>query len=113
MMRLRAWPTSLFTLHLLLVCNIFASVSQQTTSSNHGPDTPNQQANNATSTLFPMPLCNGVRLEEASVDQLQDYMKKRRLTSVQIVECYLQRLFQVAESIKYLILILIFPRSPN
>ncbi|KAI4092486.1 MAG: hypothetical protein L6R37_007563 [Teloschistes peruensis] len=46
-----------------------------------------------------MSLCNGIRLEEATIDQLQHYMEKRRLTSVQIVECYLQRLFQVEESI--------------
>lgn len=44
---------------------------------------------------FPMPPCNGVTLEEATIDQLQDYMENGRLTSVQIVTCYMQRMFQV------------------
>lgn len=101
------WPTIYLSLPILLVCTIFASTSSQTASSNdlsntayHGP----AYTSNATSSLFPMSLCNGIRLEEATIDQLQHYMEKRRLTSVQIVECYLQRLFQVEESIKCVVL---------
>ncbi len=44
--------------------------------------------------LFPMPDCNGVVLEEATVDQLQDAMNKGQLTSTQIALCYLQRIYQ-------------------
>ena len=44
--------------------------------------------------LFPMPDCDGVTLEEATVDQLQDAMGKGQLTSTKIVLCYMQRIFQ-------------------
>ena len=49
---------------------------------------------------FPMPQCNGVTLEEATIDQLQDSMSSGQLTSVQIVMCYLQRIYQVDPYIK-------------
>ncbi|KAL8868422.1 MAG: hypothetical protein Q9174_005004 [Haloplaca sp. 1 TL-2023] len=42
-----------------------------------------------------MPLCSGILIEEASIDGLQEALGDGRLTSVQLVECYLQRLFQV------------------
>lgn len=50
--------------------------------------------------LFPMPDCNGVILEEATVDQLQDAMNKGRLTSAKIALCYLQRIYQTDEYTK-------------
>ena len=50
--------------------------------------------------LFPMPLCNGVRLEEATIDELQDAMANGQLTSTQITLCYLQRIYQTDEYIK-------------
>lgn len=50
--------------------------------------------------LFAMPLCNGVKLEEATIDELQSYMSKGKLTSVQIVTCYMQRAYQTGEYIK-------------
>jgi hypothetical protein len=58
---------------------------------------------NATSAaqLFAMPLCNGVTLEEATIDELQSHMAKGKLTSVQIVMCYMQRAYQTGEYIKY------------
>jgi amidase len=46
---------------------------------------------------FPMPLCYGITLEEATVDQLQDYMANGNLTSVQIATCYVQRILQTDE----------------
>jgi amidase len=57
---------------------------------------------NATSAaqLFAMPLCNGVKLEEATIDELQSHMSKGKLTSVQIVTCYMQRAYQTGEYIK-------------
>lgn len=57
--------------------------------------------NNAeTSAVFPMPPCNGITLEEATIDQLQDYMSKGELTSVQLALCYLQRHWQTDDYIK-------------
>jgi amidase len=49
--------------------------------------------------LFPMPLCHGFKLEEASIDQLQQAMSNSTLTSVQIVLCYLKRVYQTDEYI--------------
>ena len=54
-----------------------------------------------TDNLFPMPRCNGVTLEEATVDQLQDAMSKGQLTSTNIAECYVQRIQQTNQYIKY------------
>lgn len=45
--------------------------------------------------LFPMPACKGLTIEEATIDQLQDYMHTGRLTSVELFRCYLRRLRQV------------------
>ena len=50
--------------------------------------------------LFPMPDCNGVVLEEATVDSLQDAMNKGHLTSTTIAMCYLQRVYQTNGYIK-------------
>lgn len=50
--------------------------------------------------LFPMPHCNGFTLEEATIDQLQDAMRKGNLTSVHIAICYLQRIWQTREYVK-------------
>ena len=44
--------------------------------------------------LFPMPECNGLVLEEATVDFLQHAMEKGQLTSTDIALCYLQRIYQ-------------------
>lgn len=49
---------------------------------------------------FPMESCHGVTLEEATVDQLQDYMARGILSSVKIVECYLKRRLQVDQYLK-------------
>ena len=50
--------------------------------------------------LFPMPDCNGVILEETTVDALQDAMSKGHLTSTQIAMCYMQRVHQTNGYIK-------------
>ena len=44
--------------------------------------------------LFPMPECNGLVLEEATVDFLQHAMQSGQLTSTSIALCYLQRIYQ-------------------
>ena len=53
-----------------------------------------------TTTLFPMPDCNGVALEEATVDALQDAMNKGHLTSTMLAMCYMQRVHQTNGYIK-------------
>ena len=53
--------------------------------------------------LFPMPLCNGLTLEEATIDQLQDAMSHGKLTSTQLITCYLQRIYQTDSYIKYVV----------
>lgn len=58
------------------------------------------QENAEKSDLFPMPLCNGFRLEEATIDQMQAALKDGLLTSVQLVLCYMQRNYQTDDYIK-------------
>ena len=47
--------------------------------------------------LFPMPECDGLVLEEATVDFLQHAMKTGQLTSTIIALCYLQRIYQTKD----------------
>ena len=51
--------------------------------------------------LFPMEKCHGITLEEATIDQLQDYMSHGKLTSLQLAMCYMQRIGQTDGYIKY------------
>lgn len=60
----------------------------------HNADTPN---------LFPMPPCHGVKLDEATVDQLQGYLSDGLLTSARLLQCYLRRIRQVDEYINSII----------
>ena len=46
------------------------------------------------SILFPMPLCKGLKLEEATIDQLQHWMSLGKLSTRQLVECYIDRITQ-------------------
>jgi amidase len=62
-------------------------------------DFPNMDA--APMALFPMPSCHGITLEEATIDQLQDAMSHGKLTSVQILNCYLARVSQTNSYCKY------------
>ncbi|KAF7717124.1 Amidase [Penicillium ucsense] len=55
-------------------------------------DFPKLGANGAS--LFPMRPCNGFKLEEASVDEIQQRMGNGSLTSVQLLDCYLNRIYQ-------------------
>lgn len=71
------------------------------------------QENAPASQLFPMPQCNGVQIEQASIDQLQTYMAHGSLTSVQLVVCYMQRSFQTAEYIKLVLLKCLKPSHPD
>jgi amidase len=63
---------------------------------------PPQHAENST-TLFPMPTCQGITLEEATIDQLSGYMSDGLLTSAQLLQCYLKRVHQVDNYINSII----------
>ncbi|KAG0646914.1 amidase [Hyphodiscus hymeniophilus] len=43
---------------------------------------------------FPMPRCHGFKLEEATIDQLQQALSNGTLTSVKLVMCYMKRIYQ-------------------
>lgn len=62
---------------------------------------PLQTGSLADSGQFPMPLCHGFKLEEASIDQLQHELSQNRLTTVKLVMCYLQRILQVDDYTRY------------
>lgn len=55
---------------------------------------------NAVATLNTLDLCNGVVIEEATIDQLQRNMVEGKLSSVQLTTCCLNRVFQVERYIK-------------
>ncbi|KAM0433401.1 hypothetical protein ACHAPT_004279 [Fusarium lateritium] len=57
------------------------------------------QENAGTADLFPMGKCNGFKLEEATIDEMQKAMRSGKLTSVQLVTCYLTRTYQTQEYI--------------
>ena len=58
------------------------------------------QENASPAQLFAIPLCNGLKIEEATIDTLQSFLANGSLTSVQLVSCYIQRSYQTAEYIK-------------
>ena len=49
---------------------------------------------------FPMPLCNGYVIEEASIDTLQSYLSEN-LTAVQLTKCLLDRITQLNPYLGY------------
>lgn len=51
--------------------------------------------------LFPMRLCNGFKLEEASIDDIQEQLAEGNLTSVELLQCYLERIYQTDSYLKY------------
>lgn len=53
------------------------------------------------SVLFPMFPCHGVQLEEASIDHLQALMASGTLSSVDLLHCYMERVFQTTNYLKY------------
>ena len=46
------------------------------------------------SNLFPVPLCKGLKLEEATIDQLQHWMSLGKLSTRELAECYIYRVTQ-------------------
>lgn len=93
----------MLVLPLLLACagaarvsdSVKRQVSEAVVSAQILNDTTYEFPQTESAELFPMPLCKGVTLEEATIDQLQDYMSKGVLTSQVLVLCYLQRYWQV------------------
>lgn len=53
-----------------------------------------QDGSNANGGQFPMSLCHGFKLEEATIDQLQKAMSNGTLTSTKVMMCYLKRMYQ-------------------
>lgn len=52
------------------------------------------------SSLFPMRQCHGFKLEEATVDEIQEQLRNGVFTSVQLLECYLDRISQTQPYLK-------------
>lgn len=50
-----------------------------------------------------MPTCQNLTIEDATIDQLQGWMSCGKLTSVQFALCYLQRIYQTDDYIKYVL----------
>lgn len=50
--------------------------------------------------LFPMRHCHGFKLEEASIDEIQAQLSNGALTSVQLLECYMDRIHQTQPYLK-------------
>lgn len=50
--------------------------------------------------LFPMRHCHGFELEEASVDEIQAQLSNGAFTSVQLLECYMDRIHQTQPYLK-------------
>ena len=50
--------------------------------------------------LFPMALCGGIEIEEATIDDLQATMSSGALTALELAECYLMRRDQVDDYVK-------------
>lgn len=71
------------------------NVSSQTLTDPYPYYFPVSDAQKEDETPFPMPLCYGTRVEEASIVQLQGYLTDGTLTSAKLLECYLRRIMQV------------------
>lgn len=57
--------------------------------------------NNVTASAWhAMPLCKGHKIEDATIDELQGFLANGSLTSVQLVNCYMQRYYQTNQYIK-------------
>ncbi|KAI1825897.1 amidase [Xylaria intraflava] len=50
-----------------------------------------------------MPLCNGIDIEEASIDQLQRWLRDNCFTATDLTECYLERIRRVNGVLKSVI----------
>lgn len=80
--------------------NVTDIIASQTLD-NSVPDWFPPLSDNGASTMFPMPLCNGFKLEEATIDQMQAAMKSGQLTAVQLLQCYTERMYQTNSYTRY------------
>lgn len=53
-----------------------------------------------TNQLFPMPLCNGIPLEEATIDEIRLALTIRKLNVTTLAACYIDRINQVDRYVK-------------
>jgi amidase len=92
--------TNLTAMHLLFLI-LFFGASSPVASSNLGrfldalPYVLRYQNGTESSELFPMSTCDGLVLEEATIDQLQSYMSNGVLTSRSLLKCYMKRIAKV------------------
>ena len=63
------------------------------------------------SNLFPMRPCRGIQLAEATIDELQAHLSTGTLTSVDLLHCYLGRIFQTGSYLSFVSTKV--PRTPN
>jgi amidase len=80
--------------------NSSQTVETQTLESPYPYIFPLQNGSQADSGQFPMPLCYVFKLEEATIDQLQEELSSGRLTSAKLVLCYLRRIYQTDSYIR-------------
>ncbi|PLB44866.1 alpha-glucosidase [Aspergillus steynii IBT 23096] len=73
-------------------------VAAQVLSDPYSYDFPRLGASGAS--LFPMRLYNGFKLEEASIDDIQEQLAGGNLTSVDLLQCYLERIYQTDSYLK-------------
>lgn len=73
-------------------------VASQTLTDPYAFDFPRLGAPGAS--LFPMRRCHGFKLEEASIDGIQNHLSNGTFTTVQLLECYLDRIFQTQPYLK-------------
>ncbi len=66
----------------------------------NGTDVQKSASDTSNVNPFPMGTCYGLPLEEATVDQMQEWMTCGNLTSRQLVTCYISRILQVNEYVK-------------
>lgn len=57
--------------------------------------------------FFQMRHCHGFKLEEASIDEIQKQLEKGTFTTVGLLECYLDRMYQTQPYLKYVNCILL------
>lgn len=64
-------------------------------------ESPSTTYNNVSASAWhAMPLCKGHKIEDATINELQDFMTNGNLTTVQLVTCYMQRYYQTNQYIK-------------
>lgn len=73
-------------------------VSQQIDTQPYPYDFPQLGING--SELFPMRLCHGFKLEDADIDEIQNQLASGKLTGVQLLQCFYERIYQVQPYVK-------------